>query len=128
MPTPILYAPNGQPVAFELTGDEKLRELLLVSFGLLSGIMLQSGEAKALGERYGVDEGGYMNIVCSEIVKLLGEPAVKERFPGLKLQMAPSPAEKEKLKRAFDAQDNPLTDADRAFPGPRLVDIKEPDL
>lgn len=30
MPTPILYAPDGQPVAFELTGPEKSQELLFL--------------------------------------------------------------------------------------------------
>ena len=117
MPTPILYAPSGQPVAFELTGDEKLRELLLVSFGLLSGVMFQSGEAKALGERYGADEAGYMNIVCSEIVKIIGEPAVKERFPGLMLPMAPSPGAE--MKEAAEAE------AKGPRLAPRLVDIQE---
>ena len=116
MPTPILYAPNGQAVAFELTGEEKYVELLLVAFGLLSGVMFQSGEAKALAGQHGCDEPQFVNIVCSEIVKLLGESTIKGRFPGLKLQMAPTPAEA--LKAAAEAEGPSL--------GPMLVGSPEP--
>ena len=160
MPTPILYAPSGQPVAFELTGDERRTELLLTSFGLLSGIMAQSGELAALAERYGGDAALFVNAVCSEIVKLLGVETVKARFPGLKLQMGvnealeqaqkariqgplredegspgreahqrhPSgfPTEEQHLRAEY-LDDNPPTDAERAFPGPRLVDIQDPE-
>ena len=118
MPTPILYAPSGQPVAYDLTGDERRTELLLTSFGLLSGIMAQSGELAALAERYGGDAALFVNAVCSEIVKLLGVETVKARFPGLRLQMAPSPGEA--MKAAAEA-------AVGTYPGPRIVDIKEPE-
>ena len=118
MPTPILYAPSGQPVAFELTGDERRTELLLTSFGLLSGILAQSGELKALAERYGGQAALFVNAVCSEIVNVLGVDTVKARFPGLRLQMATSPAEA--LKAAAEEE--------VPTPGPRLVGIQEPDL
>jgi hypothetical protein len=90
MPTPILYAPNGQPVAFELSGDEKRTELLCVAFGLLSGTMAKSGELAARDEQLG-GQGAFLSVYCTEIVNVVGLAAIQERFPGLKVHQAPSP-------------------------------------
>lgn len=82
MPTALLYSPDGQPLAQELKPEEKLQELLCVAFGLLSGVMGQTGELEVLAQRYG-SQDAFVKAYTAEIVKVLGAETLKARFPGL---------------------------------------------
>ena len=107
MPNPILYAPNGQPVAFELTGEEKYTELLLVAFGLFSGYMAKSGELAAQDEAHG-GKGHFLSAYCGEVATLVGVKTLEARFPGLRVNVS--------------NEAGPLGQKEEPQPGPRLVE------
>lgn len=85
MPTTLLYAPAGRPPVQELKAPEKVVELLCTAFGLLTGVMSETGELKVLGQRYG-SEDAFVNAYTTEIAKVLGVDVLKRRFPGLQFR------------------------------------------
>jgi hypothetical protein len=87
----MLYAPDGRPVAPTLTDNEKVVELLCVAFGLLSGVMAETGELSVLGQKYGSQEA-FVNAYVAELVRVVGADTLKARFPGLEFKAASSPA------------------------------------